>query len=353
MNIKRFLFKLTRWESWHHHVKYIPIMPVWFLYCIRAKSFWFFTTSNPSITFGGFEGESKREIYEQLPSESYPKSMYVEPSITFSELEKQVTDNGFTYPFIVKPDVGTMGYMFRKISNAGELKKYHEYMLFKYVLQKLIDYPLEVSLFYYRMPNETRGTVSGFLMKLPPQIKGDGESTFLELIENNADLKFKQEEMKQRYQHELDTVLPAGETFILSHASNRSQGGKMVSLEHEIDQKLTTLFDKISLHSKHFYYGRYDIKCASVESLKNGKDFSILEYNGAGAGIQHIYGNGLSLWKACMTILDHWEMLFRISVHNHQKGSPYWKYLTGKKFLKKAMRDLKVLKKLDNGFPAL
>ena len=70
--------------------------------------------------------------------------------------------------------------------------------------------------------------------------------------------------------------------MILSYASNRSRGGKLISLAHEIDEDLVRVFDQISHQSKHFYYGRYDIKCASIEKLKKGIDFSILEYNGAG-----------------------------------------------------------------------
>ena len=112
------------------------------------------------------------------------------------------------------------------------------------------------------------------------------------------------------------------------------------------------MMDNISLSAKYFYYGRYDIKCASIEKLKEGKEFKILEYNGAGAGIQHIYGNGLNLWEACSTILAHWQDLFRISIYNHQtKGIRFWDYKSGAQFLKTARQNLTVLKRLDKEFP--
>ena len=114
MHLLNFLINLTRWESWHYHIKYIPIAPVWLWYCIKARSLWFFTASNPTITFGGFEGEGKFEIYQQLPTGSYPESLYIMPGTSIEKLQQIITENNFNYPFIVKPDVGLMGYMFRK-----------------------------------------------------------------------------------------------------------------------------------------------------------------------------------------------------------------------------------------------
>jgi hypothetical protein len=353
MNIKKLFFKLFKWESWHYHLKYVPIAPIWLWYCIKARSFWFFTASNPSITFGGFEGESKQEIYKQLPPGSYPKSIYISPKSDFSIVTQLIETHEFSYPFVVKPNVGMMGFMFRKIHSMTELKLYHEKVPVNYIVQKLIDYPIEVSVFYYRMPGSPKGTVSGFLMRQPPQIVGDGESTLWQLIQENKSLKYKVDEIYKRHQDRLDMVLPKGEIFILSHASNRSQGGKLINLQHEIDEKLTATFDKISQHTQHFYYGRYDIKCQSIEMLKNGTGFSILEYNGAGAGIQHVYGNGLSLWQACRLIVSHWKKLYQISIHNNKaNGISFWEYKKGQIFLKKAMKDLKLLEKADTEFPS-
>ena len=159
-------------------------------------------------------------------------------------------------------------------------------------------------------------------------------------------------EISNHHKSRFKMILPAGEKFILSYASNRNQGAQLISLSGEIDEKLVTLMDKISQDTKHFYYGRYDIKCASIEKLKEGKDFKILEYNGAGAGIQHIYGDGMSLWKACSTILAHWKTLFQISNYNHNVNKvPYWEYKKGSAFLKNARQNLAILKQLDTDFP--
>lgn len=353
MYVRKLLFTLFHWEAWHYHIKYIPISPMWLWFCLKARSFWFFTASNPTITFGGFEGEGKQEIYDQLPAGSYPESIFIKHPSPFHFVLKRIKDNHFNFPFIVKPDVGMMGYMFRKISKEDELRLYHESMKMDYIIQKFVDYDIEVSVFYSRMPGDKKGRISGFLMKKQPEVTGDGKSTLAELIQQNTDLKYKQNEMMLRHKKHLSTILPANEKLILSYASNRSQGGKLVSLRHEIDQQLHDVFDRISLESENLFYGRFDIKCASIAALKQGKDFLILEYNGAGAGIQHVYGNSLSLAEACRTILQHWKMLYQISVYNHKKnGIQYWDYRKGKLFLKNARQQLKILKELDAEFPA-
>ena len=89
---------------------------------------------------------------------------------------------GIWIPFAVKPDVGMMGFMFRKIENVEQFQKYHSAMHVDYILQHFIDYPLEVSVFYYRYPNEASGHITGFLKKEFLQVTGDGVSTLLELI---------------------------------------------------------------------------------------------------------------------------------------------------------------------------
>lgn len=156
MPFSKQIYRITHWETWDYRLKYIPLIPVWLWYCLRSRSWWFFTSANPTLTFGGFEGESKKEMYDQLPPASYPRSILVSSSLSFSKIEEQVTFHHLTYPFAVKPDVGMMGFMFRKIENAHEFKRYHEKMPVDYLVQEFIDYPVEVSVFYYRFPNQKK-----------------------------------------------------------------------------------------------------------------------------------------------------------------------------------------------------
>lgn len=348
-----FFFKLTHWESWHFHIKYIPILPVWLWYCLRSRSLWFFTASNPTLTFGGMDGEGKEEMYKQLPPGTYPKSIYISPGTEFKSVEKQVKDLDLNYPFAVKPDVGMSGYLFRKIKSPEELLIYHTNMPVKYLMQAFIDLPVEVSVFYYRMPDKKSGTVSGIAVKKIAEIIGDGKSSVKVLIEAHSHLRSNVGKMLSRHAEVLNIILPEGKKFPLSDATNRSQGGKIVGINFEPTVSFTKLFDDLSMYSGQLFYGRYDIKCTSVEELMLGKNFTILEYNGSGSGIQHVYGNGTDLFRAWKVILHHWKMLYKISKFNNDSGIRYWPFLKGWNFLRNAKQELKMLKKLDAEFPAL
>jgi hypothetical protein len=314
---------------------------------MRSRSFWFFTPSNPTLTFGGFEGESKKEMYDQLPPGTYPKTVLISHSIPVEKAEKIVIAHNFAYPFAVKPDVGMMGFMFRTITTKEEFQQYHKLMPADYLVQEFVDYPLELSVFYYRFPNEKEGNITGFIKKEFLSVTGDGHSTLLELISNYERVRFRLEEMKSKHKDKLNNIIPGGEVFYLSRALNLSRGGKLVSLAHEKDERLLKVFDDLSHYAGHFYYGRYDIKCKSIEDLKHGRNFSILEYNGCGAEPHHIYGNGNTLIEAYKIVLQHWKVLYSISKYNEKNGVEYWKFRKGYRFLRNAKKHFKQLKHLD------
>jgi hypothetical protein len=72
-----------------------------------------------------------------------------------------------------------------------------------------------------------------------------------------------------------------------------------------------------------FYFGRLDIRYNDWEELKQGKNFSVIEVNGAGSEPTHIYDPAHSLFFAWKEIIRHWYILWLISRQNHKKGHPY------------------------------
>ena len=107
--MKNILNRLTDWEHWPFLLFYFPISYAWLWSYIKSRSFWFFTASNPTLTFGGLEGESKSEMYKQLPAHLCPRSIYITPLAPFADVAQQVRMQRMDYPFIVKPDVGMKG----------------------------------------------------------------------------------------------------------------------------------------------------------------------------------------------------------------------------------------------------
>jgi hypothetical protein len=340
---------LRCWENWHWFVKYVFIGPAWLWFCLKARSFWFFTPSNPSIVFGGFTGETKREIYQQLPEGSYPKTIYVAPACSLSDVFHLIDVEGLSFPLAVKPDVGMMGYMFRVVESSEQLRQYHNVIPVNYLIQEFVSYPIEVSVFHYRFPYELSGRITGFVRKEFMEVVGDGKSSLRELIINYPRAQFRLQELLSKHENKLDRVIATGERFVLSQALNLSRGGKLISLEKHKDQRLLNVFDRLS-HRCGFYYGRYDIRCNSIEELKRGLNFSILEYNGCGAEPHHVYGNNNSFLTACRILVEHWNVLYRISAYNRKKGLLPWRFSEGRRFVKLAKTHFAVLRQLDVEF---
>lgn len=352
LKLKKAWYKLTHWEQWHYNVKYVLLSPVWIWYSLRARSFYFFTPANPTLTFGGFEGGPKKEIYDHLPKSTYPNSIYVNPTDTLNAIEQLMHVSGLNYPVAVKPNVGMMGLMFRKIDNLEELKIYHQTMTCEYILQELIYYPIEVSVFYYRLPYQVKGNITGFVRKQALEVIGDGRSTLETLIrrlENRPGFSYA--EWENKHQKKLNEVIPQGEIFKLSWVANLSRGAQLISLEGEKDTELLNVFDNLSHTAKHLYYGRYDIKCQSIEDLKKAKNFSILEFNGTGAEPHHMYGNGNNFYQAVKIIIHHWQIMYSIARHHYKQGVQYKTLIEGLKFTRAANKHFNHLRELDSKMP--
>lgn len=243
-----------------------------------------------------------------------------------------------------------MGFMFRQVNSFRQLREYHAAMNVDYIIQELVTYPMEVSVFYYRYPGEKKGHITGFLKKEFMEVTGNGNSTLKQLILDYPRAQFRRDELLSKHESRLDDVIPNEEKYCLSHALNLSRGGRLISLAHEKDDHLLNIFDQLSHYTQNFYYGRYDIKCASIEDLKKGKNYSILEYNGSGAEPHHVYGNAHTFFQACRILIEHWNVLYRISHLNYRQGVRRWNFWEGVSFAKRAKEHFRKLSVLDKQF---
>ena len=332
-SVKKLLKNITNWEAWPFKILYTPMAIFWLWYIIKSKSVWFFTPSNPKLTFGGLEGEPKKEMYDLLPKELYPPTFTVLPNADFNIIKQKLSLNNIDYPIIVKPEVGGQGILLRKINDEAALQQYHAMMPWEYIVQQLVTYPMEVSVFYIRHPKKSRGTVTGFLHKIPLQVTGNGVDTLETLVEQHAKGSKLLMTLQLKHAERWNEVIPFNEKYMLSYAANHNRGAQFINLAEDIDDTLVVLFDGISSTGNEFYYGRDDIMCSSVKDLKAGKNFSILEYNGCGAEPNHFYDTGYTLLGAYKEILLHWKALFEISKYNSSIGIKPWSFKKGKKFL--------------------
>lgn len=314
---------------------------------MRSGHFWFFSNVNPTLYFSGFDGETKKEMFEQLPPGLYPESIYIDPSEDFKKVLQLMNETGLTFPVAVKPDVGTKGLLFRKIENEIQLEAYHALLPFNYVIQEMITMPLELSIFYVRFPGKEKGEITGLIAKEYLHVTGDGISSLKQLIDSHPKAFMIAREQKQKHEKNLDTVISAGSFYYLNELGNHNRGAKFINLHNEIDEALSGEMDKINLFSKQFYYGRYDIKTLSLDHLKQGEYISILEYNGVGSEPNHIYDCGLSYSQAIKIIAKHWKYMYKIGHINFKNGIGYLPLLKGLKMLKASKKHIKLMKQLD------
>jgi len=124
----------------------------------------------------------KIDILDRISDEFKPKTLFVLLSTHLDTVFAQMAERGLTYPIIAKPDVGERGCRVEKIEHWEDLVNYAQGSPADFLLQAYVDEPLELGVFYYRMPGEKRGVVSSIVQKEFLTIRGNGRNCIEELI---------------------------------------------------------------------------------------------------------------------------------------------------------------------------
>ncbi len=327
--MRLFLHKLFHWEYWPFQIVYIPIYFLWAYYALKARSIFFFNACDPTIKNGGFMMESKMEIYNLIPQHFYPTTKLVTEKMPFDKVQTLLETSKINFPFIAKPDIGLRGSAVKKVTNLAELKAYHNKADFDYLLQDLIPYKNEVGIFYVRFPDEKHGKITGIVAKEFLIVEGDGCSTIEELLKANPRYEFQLKVLEKEYGNQLNTTLAKGEKINLVPYGNHARGAKFLDYSNRISPELTKVIDEMCLQVPEFYFGRMDLMYNTWEELEQGKNFSIVELNGAASEPTHIYDPKHSLFFAWKELARHISYMFRISVENHKRGFPYLSHTDG------------------------
>jgi hypothetical protein len=273
--------------------------------------------------------ESKKEIYDLIPQQYYAKTALIPEGTPFDEMAAVMEKLGLQYPLIAKPDIGLRGSGVKKINSADDLKVYHQKADFDFLVQDLIPYGKEIGIFYVRYPNEKEGRITGIVSKEFLIITGDGSSTVEQLIRKNPRYELQYESLHREYGKKLLGILPDGEKLNLVPYGNHARGAKFIDCSHWISPKLIQTINEVCLQIPGFYYGRLDVMYRSWEELERGKDFSIVEINGASSEPTHIYDPAHSLFFAWKELARHITYMYEISVANNKNGSPYLSHKEG------------------------
>lgn len=269
---------------------------------------------------GGFGGESKSILLNQLPEEYTPKSILIDASISAIQLSKLLYDSNLNYPLIIKPNQGQRGWMVQLVNTQNELESYLSKCNNDFLIQEYIDYEEEYSVLYYKYPNQDHGSISSVCKKEFLTVTGNGVSTLEELIKAKPRAKLQFDTLKFKYQGELGNIIPLNYQITLSSIGNHCKGTIFLDYNHLINEQMISTFEDFTKKFKGVFFCRYDLKCKSEKDLYTGKNIKIVEVNGVGAEPAHIYDPKNNIINAWKDLGKHWKIIYKISKQNQALG---------------------------------
>ena len=306
------LGKMLNYEYWPIWFFYIPIGFYIFFLAIKARSFTFFTNVNPSMKDSGVIRYSKFDVLASISDHLKPKGILIKKDESISGLPPFLS-----YPLIAKPDMGERGRGVMIVHTDDELQTYASTINQDFILQEFCDYPQEAGIFYVRRPSEAKGRITSFTTKEFLHVIGDGHQTIGQLMS----LTFRARLQIGRMDNNFLARIPSdGEYVRIEAIGNHNRGTRFINSNHLISDKLVTGFDNISKHINGFYYGRYDLKFNTLEEMKAGNNFKIVELNGINSEPVHIYDQQTGLINAYKDFFAHMRYMYDISEENKAKG---------------------------------
>jgi membrane protein DedA with SNARE-associated domain len=319
--------RVRRWEFWPAWIFYIPVAGFCVWFGVRYRGFALPTVANPGQKNGGVIGESKIEILRTLmeTSPGLTADAFLIPGGEAEERYARLREicyvNRLQFPLVLKPDTGQRGSGFKKVESFEDARGYLAKVSAPLVLQEYVYGPKEAGIFYYRFPNEALGHIFGITRKEFPAVVGDGVRTIRELIEADPRARLISQTYLKRFESSADDVLEGGTRLRLVEAGNHCQGCIFLDGAGLLTDELREAIDAISQKLPGFFVGRYDIRYESDDALRAGRDFKIIELNGAASEATNIYDSANSIWSAYATLYRQWEIVYRIGAENRRRGN--------------------------------
>jgi len=320
--------RILKWEFWPLAVFYFPIISYVLYLGLRHRSFTLFTAANPGIPAGGFVGESKDEIYASLmPSnEAASYTLHYVKLCASDQLTKRLLStakfkvtNQLNFPLVLKPDRGERGKGVTIIYDRKQLAKVIAAADKDLILQEYSG-GVEASIFYYRFPDDDNGHIFSITEKVFPSVTGDGFSTLEKLILNDPRAVCMAAKYFQYLADSLDNIPAKGKLVQLIDIGTHSRGAifqdgawiKTAALEKRIDEICYGIYG--------FFFGRFDIRAASFDDLRQGRNFKIIELNGVTSESTNFYDRRFTLVDAYRILFRQWRLAFHIGKMNRDRG---------------------------------
>jgi len=322
---------VSHFEFWPGWLFYAPVW-LWIGgLMIRHGSIRAPLLANPGFPAGGLVGERKSELFTKLTGperDLLPEYLVIRRSSESSsdqwqEVTAQMDKAGLNYPLVAKPDIGCRGAGVQPVRTEIALRRYLQDFPANegFILQRMVDVEGEAGVFYVREPGEKRGRIVSLTLKYFPHVIGDGHSTLRELILADPRAGKVPHLYLGRFRDELDRVPRAGERQRLVFSGSHSKGAIFRNGNAYITDAMCQRFDAIADSIDGFHFGRFDVRFADFAAFQRGEDFAIIEFNGAGAEMTHIWDSRTTLLKAWKALFGQYSKLFAIGAKNKSNGT--------------------------------
>lgn len=315
--------RLWRWEFWPTWLFYIPVYPWIAWLALRYRGLSIPTAANPGIPQGGIVGESKAEILAKLPLEwvlPFTRLESGESDGRMALLARFMAQSKSCFPVILKPDSGERGASVRLVRDESSARAYFEQTSGPVLAQAYHPGPYEAGIFYYRMPDEPKGNIFSITDKQFSYLCGDGVHSVEQLIWKHPRFRMQAHTFLKRHAASADRTLKSGELLRLAEAGNHCQGTLFKDGSGLITPVLADAIDAIAREFDGFYFGRFDVRYADADLLRNGGGFQIIELNGVTSESTNIYDPSWTMLQAYKTLFRQWSILFEIGAANRARG---------------------------------
>ncbi len=341
---------VSAFELWSPWLFYAPVVLYCVLLAVRHRSLMAPTVANPAIYSGGLIGESKTSILDLVTG---PQRRWIVPYVAFdpdpdagagenlARAGDVIRDAGLRFPLVVKPDIGQNGTGVRLLNDTADLAQYladfpaGQRVVFQDLAGRKTFFggpagdgsPVsrkaaggEAGVFYWKMPGAKQGSIFSITLKEIPSVIGDGHSSLRELIAADTRAHLLIDVYLGQKEQDADRVLARGEVLPLGFAGNHCKGAIFRDGTRFATPELLERCEAIANAMPEFHFGRFDVRFDDFDEFLAGRDFQIMEINGAGAEATHIWDASMRISDAYAVLFEQYGMLYRIGAANRRRG---------------------------------
>lgn len=272
------------------------------------------------MKWGGLFSYSKFKILQSLDKQKLPLQFLISSENNSQNAFLLCEQKRIQFPLILKPDYGERGKAVAFIETEEDFHKYPYWNKLDIIVQEYIDLPLELGVFWIRDMKSNKGFISSLMERSLLKLKGNGKENVFQLLSKDSRLERYAKKVKTHYPKKTELIPAQGEVILIEPIGNHNRGTVFLNCMDQIDDNLTRVMNDLLIPVRGFNYGRLDIRAASWEDLKSGKNFKVLEVNGANSEPAHIYQPDSSIFEAYKSIFQHWKYIYKIAEFNRKKG---------------------------------